>query len=233
MVTGFSSLGEEVEGRGDLGDEPLWGFEAFIFWGAGDEERSEVSGYPAGEDLPPGEAGVEEGNSLEVGSVFAGAEIDCVATWVAGVPSSTEGPDPNPEKVSSNEKDFVLSGATVGSFGTEKRLKSSSVRVGAVEPLTSAVGFPLTVLAGGGTEGLGVEKLKNSSKLAPEVNGWLSETGFEAPAPLRVGFNPRASSNADIPVLSAAEGTVVDVPVKEGSNGLVDSLNVSKVSRTL
>jgi len=46
MLPGFSSLDEEVEGRGDLGDGPREGFEGFVLWGAGEEERSEVSGYP-------------------------------------------------------------------------------------------------------------------------------------------------------------------------------------------
>ena len=233
---GFSSLDEEVEGRGDFGDGPFWAFEAFVFWGAGDEERSDASGYPAeplGEDPPSGEAGVGEGNGLVVDSDFAGAESVCVAAWVAKVLPSAEGPDPNPAKTSSNETDFVPSGTIVGSFGTEEGLlKPSSVRVGAVKPLVS-VGGKLTGLANAGAEVFGGGKSKNSSKVAPEVNCWPSETRFEAPTPLRVGIDFRASSNADMPVLSTAEGIVVDVPVKEGSNGLDDSSNASKVSGTL
>lgn len=238
IAAGFSPVDEEVEGRGDFGDGPFVAFEAFVFWGAGDEERSDVSGYPAeplGEDPPSGEVGVKEGNDLVVGSDFAGAENVCVVAWFARVLTSAEGLDSNPAKTASNERDFVPSGAIVGSFGAEERLlKPSSVCVGAVEPLAFVVSGKLTGLAGAGAEVFGDEKSKKSPKVAPAVNGWPSETRFEAPTPLRVGIDFRASSNADIPVLSAAaEGIVVDVPVKEGSNGLVDSLNVSKVLATL
>ncbi len=171
-----------------------------------------------------------EGNGFEeVGSNPAGAGDDGVAACVAREPTSAEGVDSNPEKASSNVKDFTRSCAIGGSFGAEDKLKSSSARVGGMEPLTSVVGGNVTGMADGGAEVLGDGKTKNSSKVASEENCWPSEAEFEAPVPLRVGINFKASSNADMPVLSAAEGTVVDVPVKEGSNGLVGAPNASKV----
>lgn len=167
-----------------------------------------------------------EGNGFEeVSSNIAGAGDDGVAACVAREPTLVEGLGSNPEKASSNEKGFTPSGAIGGSFGVEDKLKLSSVRVGAIKPLTSVVSGNV---ADGGAE-LGDGNSKNSSKVALEVNCWPSEIEFDAPVPLRVGINFKASSNADMPVLSAPEGTVVDVPAKEVSNGLVGAPNASKV----